>query len=82
MQIKCVVAGYSYNGPDFYICVVECSSALYSSGEHYEEAMDQAREYGFDKTMVAFDENDGPSALFDLFNWSEAPVFKINIPEV
>lgn len=75
MDIKCVVACHNAGGePDLYFVKVSCSEAEYSNGEHYEKAEAGAYQNGYDGPMVVFDENDGPGALFGLFEWETASV--------
>lgn len=77
MVIKMVVAAQGYDGPDLYFCKVKCSQDQYDDGEHYECAEDAARQLGYEKPMVAFDENDPPKPLFSLFNWESASLYNI-----
>ena len=72
MIIKCVVACTSTEGPDFYFCKVACTQEEYDTGVHYEVAEAAAEEDGYDRTMVTFDENDGPEWLFEHFVWASA----------
>ena len=77
MIVKVVVAGNGFDGPDFYFCKVECNQEQYDNGEHYDAAKSAAANNGYDSPMVAFDENDPPKLLFDLFNWDSASVFNV-----
>lgn len=73
MDIKCVVACHNAGGePDLYFVVVSSSEGEYDNGEHYEKAEAAAYQQGYSGPMVVFDENDGPSALFGLFEWQTA----------
>lgn len=77
MIVRMVVAAHGFDGPDLYFCKVECSQEQYDDGEHYDIAKSAAKENGYDEPMVAFDENDPPKAMFDLFEWDTATVCKI-----
>lgn len=73
MTIKCVIACHNAAGsPDLFFCKVNCAEKDYGNGEHYDRAQNEARNQGYEGPMVAFDENDGPKALFDLFVWDSA----------
>ena len=73
MDIKCVVACHNASGePDLYFVKVSCSKDEYGNGEHYEKAEASAYQNGYEGSMVVFDENDGPKALFELFKWESA----------
>lgn len=75
MIVKCVVACRNASGEsDFYFCKVKCSQDQYDVGEHYDMAENHAREEGYEGPMVVFDENDGPSFLFDHFVWESASI--------
>lgn len=75
MIVKCVVAAMSGGvGPDFYFCKVDVPAENYDVGIHYEIAEDAAEAEGYDRPMVAFDENDGPEWLFEHFNWDNADI--------
>lgn len=77
MTIKCVVACTNANGgPDLYFVKVKCKQSEYDEGEHYEMAKESAKLEGYEGPFVVFDEIDGPTALFDLFEWSSASVFE------
>jgi hypothetical protein len=75
MTIKCVVAAMTTDGPGFFACKVECTQSAYDNGEHYELAESAADDNGYDRPMLAFDENDGPDWLFDQFEWDDVEVF-------
>jgi hypothetical protein len=75
MEIRCVVACHNASGEsDFFFVKVSCDERQYSHGEHYELAEYKAREEGYEGPMVVFDENDGPSFLFEHFVWESASV--------
>lgn len=74
-EVKCVVACHNASGePDLFFVKVSCSDDEYSIGDHYEKAEGAACEQGYSGPMVVFDENDGPKALFKLFDWKTASV--------
>jgi hypothetical protein len=75
--VRTVVAGNGFNGPDFFFCIIACSSEQYENGEHYDRAKQEAREHGYEGEMVAFDEIDGPAGLFELFLWPSASVINL-----
>lgn len=77
MIVNMVVAAQGFAGPDLYFCKVECSQEQYDNGEHYDAAHSAAKKNGYDGSMVAFDENDPPKAMFGLFNWESATIYKI-----
>jgi hypothetical protein len=73
VNIKCVVACINASGEsDFYFCQVACSPEEYDEGAHYEAAENLAATEGYEGPMVTFDENDGPSWLFEHFVWDSA----------
>lgn len=74
MIVKCVVAAMTSNGPDFFFCKVRCAQDDYDNGLHYEIAEDAAGNDGYERPMVAYDENDGPDWLFDRFVWASASI--------
>lgn len=75
MEVKCVVACHNAGGePDLFFVKVECSQDEYGYGDHYEKAESAAYDEGYSGPMVVFDENDGPSGLFDLFVWESASI--------
>ena len=76
MLIRMVVAGQGYDGPDLYFCKLDVPEEAIEEGHHYDLAKVHAKNYGFEGQMIAFDENDNPRRLFDLFNWDSASVFK------
>jgi hypothetical protein len=74
-MIKCVVACHNASGePDFYFCKVDCSKKQYDSGDHYTAAHGAALDNGYEFPMVAFDEWDAPSWLFEHFLWESATI--------
>ena len=75
MTIRMVVAGQGFDGPDLYFCKLNVSDYQIENGLHYEYAVSHAKEHGFEGEMVAFDENDNPKPLFQLFNWESASVY-------
>lgn len=75
MIVKVVVAAEGFNGPDLYFCKVECTEEQYDNGDHYDVAKSAANENGYEGSMVAFDENDDPKALFGLFEWETASCY-------
>lgn len=77
MIIKCVIACHNANGePDFYFCKVECSQSDYELGIHYDMAIEEAVDNGYELPFVAFDENEKPNWLFDHFVWESATIVK------
>lgn len=73
--VKCVVACRNAEGSsDFYFCKVECDENQHDLGYHYEVAEEMAVADGYEGPYVVFDENDGPSWLFDHFVWESASV--------
>jgi len=76
MIINMVVAANGFDGPDLYFCKIECSQEQYDNGDHYERAKEAASDNGYEGPMVAFDQNDSPKALFNLFQWDTATVFR------
>lgn len=77
MIVRMVVAAHGLDGPDLYFCKVDCSQEQYDNGDHYDAAKSAAKDNDYEGSMVAFDENDPPKPLFDLFNWDSASTFKI-----
>jgi len=77
MTIKMVIAASGFDGPDLYFCKVECNEEQYENGDHYDCAKEAAAESGYEEPMVAFDENDSPKPLFNLFTWDSASTFKV-----
>lgn len=70
---KVVVASTNANGePDFYFCKVSCSIEDKNEGKHYEIAKNAAVKNGYEGPMVAYDENDPPKSIFELFRWETA----------
>ena len=65
MNISCIVACHSGCGPTFFRCTVTCTEEQYSDGHHYDRAKEIAADLGYDAPMVVFDENDGPTWLFE-----------------
>jgi hypothetical protein len=79
LKLKMVVAATNANGePDLFFCKVICSKEQYEEGDHYDAAKDQAKLEGYESEMVAFDENDPPKSLFELFVWNSAEVVDIS----
>ena len=80
MQIKCIVSAINSNGePDLYFTVIECSQVQYDSGEHYDAAIGQCNEDGYD-AYLAYDENDAAGKmLLPLFEWESANVVNIDL---
>lgn len=76
---KVVVAAVNAAGsPDFFFCKVNCLPADYNEGIHYEIAKQAAKENGYEKPMVAFDELDAPCPghdFFSLFVWDSASLY-------
>lgn len=78
MVCKMVVAATNAGGePDLYFCKVDCAEQDYQLGWHYEAAKNAAKDNGYEGEMVAFDENDPPKPLFNLFNWDSATVYQL-----
>jgi len=77
LEVKIVVVGEVFDGPDLYFCIVRCRECQYDKGEHYEAAKEQALEAGYDGPLVAIDEHDRPQSLFDLFQWETASLYDI-----
>lgn len=77
MIVKMVVAAQGNDGPDLYFCKVACSEEQYNEGEHYRRAEKAANDYGYEGSMVAFDEKDPPKPLFGLFDWDTATTYKV-----
>jgi len=78
--IKCVVAGSNANGePDFWFVIVRATQQQYDSGEHYKAAKAHADDNGFESSL-AYDENDPPKPLFEMFKWDTADT--IDVEEV
>lgn len=70
-HIKVVVACTNANGePDFTFCVVKHRQEQYDEGDHYDAAINQACENGYEGDMVCYDQNDGPAWLFEHFEWT------------
>lgn len=70
--VKTVIACTDAMGtPSFTFSVVRCSKEQYAEGDHYAAAEQQAEEDGYEGSMVAYDENDGPEWLFERFQWDE-----------
>ena len=73
MLVKIVTACRNASGePDFYFCIVECSSEDYEDGVCYDTAEDEALGEGYEGPFVSFDEFDGPNFLFEHFVWESA----------
>ncbi len=57
--MKTFVLGKSANGEaEFFIADVAVSDDEYALGMHYDRAIEQAREAGFEQPFIAFDEKD------------------------
>jgi hypothetical protein len=70
MVYKMIVAATNANGdPDFYFCKVDCTEQDAQLGLHYEAAKNAAKDNGYEGEMFAFDGDDPPKPLFNLFNW-------------
>jgi hypothetical protein len=79
MFIKMIVAAQGYDGPDLFFCKVNCSKEDYENGLHYEEAEKAAAKAGYEKPMVAMDENDpAGQAILDKFVWDSATIYPQN----
>ena len=67
MNIRCIVACHNEAGwPVFFSCVVICTKQEYENGDHYELAVQAAKEAGYEGAgFVPFDEVYGPAWLFE-----------------
>jgi hypothetical protein len=74
---KVVVACYNASGePDFFFCKVNCLPADYDEGVHYEIAKQAAKDNGYERPNVAYDESDSPAKeLFKMFEWDSASLY-------
>ena len=76
MIIKMIVAAQGYDGPDFFFCKVHCSKEDYENGIHYDIAKAEAAKAGYEKPMIAIDENDpAGKAISDKFVWESATTY-------
>lgn len=78
MILRCIVACQGGEGPDLYFVKVDCSQEQYDNGEHYDRAIEAAKEADYDEQMVAFDEKDqAGDAMLHLFEWETADTVKV-----
>lgn len=79
ITLDMIVAGINSEGdPDFFFCKVTGSQEDYDNDEFYNTARTAAREQGYGPELVAFDQDDGPSFLFNHFEWDTATKILIN----
>lgn len=73
MILRCIVACQGGEGPDLFFVKVECTQEEYDCGDHYDKAIEAAKEQNYDEPMVAFDEKDhAGKAMLGLFEWDTA----------
>ena len=83
MPTRVVVAcSNAMGGPDFFFVEVEATQKQIEQGKHYTAAEIQAGSEGYESPYVCFDEIDGPSGLFGLFEWDTASVIPGNIKKL
>lgn len=69
--INVVVAGVQPDGvPGFLPVRILTTKDAYENGDHYDRAVEEALDRGWERPLLAYDENDGPSWLFDQFQWA------------
>lgn len=67
---RIVIACTNANGySDLVPITVSATDGEYDDGIHYETAKAWAIDHGYGGPFVSFDENDGPSFLFEHFVW-------------
>jgi hypothetical protein len=79
--VRVLVVCHDFNGPNVFLCNVECTIDQYDDGQHYLRAEQAARDAGYDGPMVSVDECDTPVELFAAYGddkWEEAGVYKVN----
>lgn len=76
MDVRCMVAGHNASGePDFFFVIIRLSEGAYEDGYHYERAVSEAEEEGYEPPFVAFDEfDDAGKAMLDKFVWKSASI--------
>ena len=77
LKMKIVVAATNANGDsDLYFFILDdIPEDCYDNGDHFDAAIEQAENEGYEHPMVVFD--DGmPIALENLFDWETASVIK------
>jgi hypothetical protein len=53
--------------PEFFTCTLHINEQEYDLGMHYDQAQEQAVEYGYEGPFVSFDEIEAPAWLFQHF---------------
>jgi hypothetical protein len=76
--MKMIVAALNSNGePDFYFCIVKCTSTQRQEGAHYDLAERMARKEGYEPRL-SFDESDpAGKAILPHFAWESASEFTV-----
>lgn len=76
MKVRCVVACRNASGePDFFFCIVPVSQEDYEEGVHYDLAIQDAHDNGYEgRYMVVCDEFDPGFRFFEDVDWQVVPV--------
>lgn len=75
-KVKVVVLCSNAEGmPEFHTCTPEVTQAQIDEGEHYQLAIDNAEDNGYEGPLIAFDATD-PAAkqLGEVFAWLQGAI--------
>ena len=78
MIMPCFVAAINSNGePSFYFVKIDCTQEQFDNGNHYDAAMQKARDEGYEPHL-AYDAVDAAGkAAMKLFEWHTADIVQI-----
>lgn len=69
-KIKVCVGGESFDGPDFFFCVVTATEDEIVEGLHHEAAKNFIQQHYEVEPTFACDERDSCGSVMSLFDWS------------